>query len=120
LLIEHGADINALDGEYGTALVTASWYGYESIARLLLENGADVNVKGGRHDFALNPMARPILLGYSSRTVPMSLWPSTFMGPGTSRRQKVGWFWPSGVHNCSRLHFVDGQHREWKAYRYSR
>ena len=45
LLIENGADINALEGDYENALnalQAAIGEGHEAIAKLLIENGADV------------------------------------------------------------------------------
>ncbi|KAJ7831653.1 hypothetical protein B0H13DRAFT_2371349 [Mycena leptocephala] len=45
LLLEHGADINARQGWFGSALNAASFRGHELISRLLLDNGADVNLQ---------------------------------------------------------------------------
>jgi hypothetical protein len=53
LLIEHGAEVNAAGGEYGSPLQAASYLGNMEICRLLLENGADVNAAGGRFGSAL-------------------------------------------------------------------
>jgi ankyrin repeat protein len=44
LLLDQGADINALDGAYSNALHAASHEGHEAVARLLLDHGADANV----------------------------------------------------------------------------
>ena len=43
LLLENGAEVDAMGGEYGYALQAASLHGNEVIVRLLLKNGADVN-----------------------------------------------------------------------------
>jgi ankyrin repeat protein len=43
-LVEKGADVNVLGGQYGHALQAASSKGHEAIVRLLLEAGADVSV----------------------------------------------------------------------------
>jgi hypothetical protein len=40
LLLENGADVNALGGKYGSALQAASSEGHKPIVRLLLEKGA--------------------------------------------------------------------------------
>ena len=42
-LINHGADIKAIDSLFGTALTAACSNGHEAIARLLLQKGADIN-----------------------------------------------------------------------------
>ncbi|KAF7365819.1 Ankyrin repeat domain-containing protein [Mycena venus] len=43
LLLENGADVNALGGRYGFALQAAVFNGHENIARLLIKKGANVN-----------------------------------------------------------------------------
>jgi ankyrin repeat protein len=50
-LISRGADINGLDGEGNTPLITAACYGNVGVAKLLLARGADPNRtdKDGRH-----------------------------------------------------------------------
>ncbi|KAJ7048703.1 hypothetical protein C8F01DRAFT_1070277, partial [Mycena amicta] len=53
LLLEHGADINAQGGKFGTALQVASLGGHLDLARLLLEHGADVNAQGGLYGNSL-------------------------------------------------------------------
>jgi hypothetical protein len=46
LLLKKGADIEAMDSEYGrTPLSWAAWNGREAIVKLLLEKGADVEAK---------------------------------------------------------------------------
>ncbi|KAI1354800.1 ankyrin repeat-containing domain protein [Xylaria sp. FL0043] len=51
--VAEGADINALDDQYGTALQAASKYmGFEAV-QLLLDAGADVTVRGGEMGNAL-------------------------------------------------------------------
>ena len=52
-LLKMGADVNAIGGQYGTALQAASSSGHESIVQLLLEQGADANVMGGQYGTAL-------------------------------------------------------------------
>ena len=44
-LLGRGADVNAWDDQYGTALTAASYAGHDSIVKLLLENGAAINVQ---------------------------------------------------------------------------
>lgn len=53
LLLEAGANINALGGSYGTALIVAIKEGEFSLMRLLLEREADVNLVGGKCGTAL-------------------------------------------------------------------
>ena len=53
VLLENGAEVNAIGGEYGNALQAASLRGDEVIVELLLENGAKVNAEGGRFGNAL-------------------------------------------------------------------
>jgi hypothetical protein len=53
LLINKGADVNALGGKYVTALQAASVNGHTDIAELLINKGADVNVWGGQYGTAL-------------------------------------------------------------------
>jgi hypothetical protein len=52
-LLENGAEVNAREGEYGSALQAASYKGNEAIVGLLLEKGADVNLQGGHFGNAL-------------------------------------------------------------------
>jgi ankyrin repeat protein len=53
LLIENGANINAVVDEYGTALQAASAEGYEDVVRILLDRGTDIDAEGGDHGTAL-------------------------------------------------------------------
>lgn len=46
LLLENGADVNAVDSYYGSALLAASAPGHLETVKLLLESGADVNTCG--------------------------------------------------------------------------
>jgi ankyrin repeat protein len=57
LLLEHGADINAQDGDPGTPLHGASKFGRLETVRLLLEHGADVEVKNNGGKTALQVAA---------------------------------------------------------------
>ena len=53
MLLEKGADVNAM-GQFGaSALQLASEWGYDNIVEILLENGADVNAMGGSRASAL-------------------------------------------------------------------
>lgn len=52
-LLEHGADVNAQDENYGNALQAACSGGFEKVVQILLDKGADVNAQGGRHGNAL-------------------------------------------------------------------
>ena len=53
LLINKGADINAQDSRWGTALQVASETGHEQIVKLLINKGADVNAQGSPWGTAL-------------------------------------------------------------------
>ncbi|OBT45685.1 hypothetical protein VE00_03929 [Pseudogymnoascus sp. WSF 3629] len=53
LLLAEGADVNALSGNYGYALVAAAHNGHDATALGLLKNGAEVNAQGGRYGCAL-------------------------------------------------------------------
>lgn len=57
LLLERGADVNALHGTYGTALQVAAYLGRTEIVNLLLEHGADVNVLASDNGAALQAAA---------------------------------------------------------------
>ena len=52
-LLDNGADVNAQNGLYGTALQTASVEGHISVVQTLLDNGANVNAHGGEFGTAL-------------------------------------------------------------------
>ncbi|KAJ7273817.1 ankyrin repeat-containing domain protein [Mycena rebaudengoi] len=47
LLIEEGANVDALGGKYGNTLQVASWWGHEEVVKLLIEKGANINAQGG-------------------------------------------------------------------------
>ena len=57
LLLDRGADINAVGGNYGTALGAAAFSGNGAIVGLLLERGADINAVGGDYGTALGAAA---------------------------------------------------------------
>ncbi|KAJ7231426.1 hypothetical protein C8J57DRAFT_1091779, partial [Mycena rebaudengoi] len=52
-LLKNGADLNSLDGYYGSALHGASAFGDTGIVSALIGKGADVNAVGGRFGNAL-------------------------------------------------------------------
>ncbi|KAK3317580.1 ankyrin repeat-containing domain protein [Cercophora scortea] len=58
-LIDHGADVNARGGEYGTALQAACYYHADeivlddNIVKTLVRSGANINAQGGRFGTAL-------------------------------------------------------------------
>ena len=53
VLIQNGADVNAVDKDKWTALHFAAEKGHVDVAKVLIQNGADVNAvdekKNGRH-----------------------------------------------------------------------
>jgi ankyrin repeat protein len=53
LLLDKGADLNALGGIYENALHAASKKGHKEIEELLIEKGAEVNAQRGRYINAL-------------------------------------------------------------------
>ena len=53
LLLDRGADINAVGGHGGTALVAAASCGRKDIVSLLLDRGADINAVCDRYGTAL-------------------------------------------------------------------
>jgi len=61
LLIEHGADAAAQDGDGLTPLHRASEGGHLDVARLLVEHGADAAAQGGRR---LTPLRLASLWGH--------------------------------------------------------
>jgi ankyrin repeat domain-containing protein 50 len=46
-LLEHGAEINTIEGMWGSALTIAAAKGYQDVFELLLDRGADTNLDGG-------------------------------------------------------------------------
>ncbi|KAJ7658303.1 hypothetical protein DFH06DRAFT_1044776 [Mycena polygramma] len=57
ILLDHGADVNAAGGIYGSALQAAAWYGHVDIVRILLGHGADMNTAGRIYGSALEAAA---------------------------------------------------------------
>ncbi|KAJ7270945.1 ankyrin repeat-containing domain protein [Mycena rebaudengoi] len=53
ILLDHGANMKLVGGEYGTALQAASAKWDEGMVQLFLKNGADVNSQGGKYGTAL-------------------------------------------------------------------
>ncbi len=53
VLLDKGADVNAQDGDYGTALQAASSRGHEKMVQTLLSNGAHINAQCGSYGTAL-------------------------------------------------------------------
>lgn len=53
LLLDKGADVNTLLGQYGGAIQTDSLEGHEEIVKLLLDNGSDIGALGGWNGSAL-------------------------------------------------------------------
>ena len=53
ILLDKGADVNALGGAGTTALLEASYAGHDQVVQILLERGADVNASGGRYSNVL-------------------------------------------------------------------
>lgn len=53
LLLDLGADVNAVGGEFGTALQVACFHGSYDTAALLLRRGADPNIRAGTFNTAL-------------------------------------------------------------------
>jgi ankyrin repeat protein len=54
LLLDLGVDINAVGGEYDTALIAASSRGHEQLVKYLLNHGADVGYKSDKHGTAID------------------------------------------------------------------
>ena len=59
LLIDNGADVNAMRGGGGTPLSYAASWGHEEIVELLIANGADVNVKDAFSETPLDVATHP-------------------------------------------------------------
>ena len=57
LLIQKGADVNAVDKYYRTSLHRAALKAYVDIAKLLIQNGADVNAMGNANRTSLHAAA---------------------------------------------------------------
>ena len=53
LLLDHGADVNAQGGHYGSPLQAALQSKKIEAIQLLLDRGADVNLQGGKFVSAL-------------------------------------------------------------------
>jgi len=53
LLLNSGANVNKMGGEYCTALQAAASKDSETVVCLLLNSGADVNTLGGEYDTSL-------------------------------------------------------------------
>jgi ankyrin repeat protein len=51
-LLKNGADVNALGGEYGTALQAAAFH-HKQYVDMLLDLGADPRIEGGKYGSAL-------------------------------------------------------------------
>lgn len=62
LLIEHGADVNALGGHFSYTIIAAVEQGDSRATRILLEHGADVNVRGGEDNWPVISLAAFTLL----------------------------------------------------------
>ena len=58
VLLEHGADVNARNNGFSTALHIAGQVGRIDVVRVLLEHGADVNARKDDHSTALHSAAR--------------------------------------------------------------
>jgi ankyrin repeat protein len=52
LLLGKGADVNAVGGEFGTALQAAAYH-HRQYVEVLLKHGADNTITGGKHGNAL-------------------------------------------------------------------
>ncbi|KAJ7286594.1 ankyrin repeat-containing domain protein [Mycena rebaudengoi] len=58
ILIKKDADVNAVGGEYGSALQAAAERGHMEVVDVLIKKGADVNAVGGCYGTALNAASR--------------------------------------------------------------
>lgn len=56
-LLESGAQVNSVGGEYGNPLQAAVLSRNQMVVRLLLQSGADVNLRGGHFETALQAAA---------------------------------------------------------------
>ncbi|RYP42504.1 hypothetical protein DL767_000192 [Monosporascus sp. MG133] len=50
MLMDNGADVNALGGEHGSALATAAASGHMILVKILLEHGAHIQIQDGEMD----------------------------------------------------------------------
>lgn len=53
MLIDAGADVNAMNSDRDTALIAAASWGYLSVIRVLINAGADANVRNVRGETAV-------------------------------------------------------------------
>ncbi|KAK7050660.1 ANK-REP-region domain-containing protein [Favolaschia claudopus] len=58
MMLDAGADMNIVGGEYGTALQAATHFGFEPIVKMLLNAGADTNIVSSKYDTALQSATR--------------------------------------------------------------
>ena len=58
VLIQNGADVNAVDWNKWTALHFAAWEGHVDVAKVLIQNGADVNAVDENKFTALHRVAQ--------------------------------------------------------------
>ncbi|KAJ7586321.1 ankyrin repeat-containing protein, partial [Mycena floridula] len=65
LLIKNGADVNALGGYYGTALLIAIWGTKSEVVKFLIESGADVNARATFMGTPLSPLQLAIQEGHT-------------------------------------------------------
>lgn len=63
LLLDHGAEVNARGGKFGTALQAACTSGEMKRVRVLLDRGADVNIEGGEYGTALQAACATNMIG---------------------------------------------------------
>lgn len=57
-LLYHGADVNAVGGEYGTALQAAIIEYSDALVNTLLDAGADPSIEGGCYGSAIQAAAK--------------------------------------------------------------
>ena len=61
VLLQNGADVNAVGKHKEKALHYAAWEGYVDVAKVLIENGADVNAATNKKKKALHVAAEDVL-----------------------------------------------------------